>query len=60
MAVKLYLGTSAGSPLPAAVANPRVRADHGGAHGVTRPTCPTVAKNGSRPFNYEWGSALAS
>ena len=28
----------AGSPLTAAVANPRVRVDHDGAHGVTRPT----------------------
>ena len=28
----------AGSPLPAAIANPRVRIDRDGAHGVTRPT----------------------
>gem|GEM_PF-1751780 len=49
MAVQLYLGTSAGragSPLPAAVANPRARIYHAGAHGATRPTCPTDAKNG--------------
>ena len=38
-----------GSPLPAAVAHPRVRVDHDGAHGATRPTCPKVAKNGSIP-----------
>ena len=49
--IRLNLGTSvgrAGSPLHAAVVNPRVRVYHGGAHGVTRPTCPTVAKNCSR------------
>jgi len=37
MAVQLNLGTSAGrpgSPLPAAVANPRVLVCHGGAHGA--------------------------
>ena len=28
----------AGSPLPAAIANPRVRIDRDGAYGVTRPT----------------------
>jgi hypothetical protein len=46
--VKIKLGTSAvkaGYPLPAAVANPRVRIDRDGAHGVTRPTYPKVAKN---------------
>ena len=30
-----------GSPLPAVPANPRPRVCHGGAHGVTRPTCRT-------------------
>ena len=41
MAVQLNLGPSAGrvgSPLPAAIANPRMRVGHNGAHGVTRPT----------------------
>ena len=35
----------AGSLLPAAVSNPRVRVYRVGAHRVTRPTCPTAAKN---------------
>ena len=51
MAVQLNLGISvggAGNPLPAAVAHHRGLADHGGAHGATRPTCPIVAKNGYR------------
>jgi len=34
-----------GSPLPAAVANQRFLFHHVGAHGVTRPTCPKIAKN---------------
>ena len=48
MAVKLNIGTvvgRAGSPLPAAVANQRFLIRLAGAHGVTRPTCPNVAKN---------------
>ncbi len=48
MGIKLNLVTSAGragSPLPATIANPRVLIDHDGAHGVTRPTCPKVARN---------------
>jgi len=48
MAVKLNLGTSAGragSPLPAAFANPRVQVYHAGAHGAARPTCPNDAKS---------------
>ena len=51
MAVQVNRGTSvgrAGNPLPAAVAHHRGLADHGGAHGATRPTCPIVAKNGYR------------
>jgi len=48
LAFKIILGTSAGRagyPLPTAVANPRVLIDRDGAHGVTHPTCPKVAKN---------------
>ena len=48
MAVKLNIGTwvgRAGNPLPAAVANQRLLIHPDGAHGVTRPTCPNVAKN---------------
>ena len=47
MAVKLNLETSAFSPLPAAIANPRHLMPRDGAHGVTRPPCPKVAKNDS-------------
>ena len=46
MSAQLNLGISAGragSPLPAAAANPRQLFYHDGAHGA--PTCPTVAKN---------------
>ena len=39
-----------GSPLPAAFANQRVLIYHVGAHGVARPNCPKVAKNGYSPF----------
>ena len=35
----------AGTPLHAAVAEQRLLVHHDGAHGVTRPTCPNVAKN---------------
>jgi len=48
IAVQLNFGTSAGragSPLPAAIANPRVLVCHAGAHGVTRPTCSKVDMN---------------
>ncbi len=41
----------AGSPRPTAVANPRVRVYRDGAHGVTRPPCPIVAKNGYSIFS---------
>jgi hypothetical protein len=40
-----HLTGRAGSPLPAAVANQRLLVHHDGAHGLTRPTCPNVAKN---------------
>ena len=39
----------AGSPLPAAIANPRVRIRHDGAHGVTRPTFRASGVDGGRP-----------
>jgi len=61
MAVQLNLGTSAGrasGPLPAAVSNPRVRADHDGAYGATRPTCLTVAKNGDKLMGKIWKNIL--
>ena len=48
MAVELNIGTSAvGRAVlcPPPLVNERGLVCHDGAHGVTRPTCPNVAKN---------------
>lgn len=45
----------AGSPLPAAVANERLRIHHDGVHEVTRPTCPNVIGN----YRNRWLSRTA-
>jgi hypothetical protein len=75
IAIKLNLGTwvgRAGNPLPAAAANQRLLIYPDGAHGVTRPTGPKVAKSGyplgivrlsagaraSARFNVHGGAAL--
>jgi hypothetical protein len=53
MEVQLNLGTvagRAGSPLPAAIAKPRVLICHDGAHGGTRPTCLKITVNCYRPL----------